>query len=364
MPFVYLFVLSYALLALYVSSTFKLLSLPSLIEFPTQVSVIVPFRNEALNIKKCLDALKQQTGVDMELILVDDHSDDLSFDIAVVESANLNARVLKSQGSGKKAALLTGISNAKNNIIWTTDADCFLSPGTLESMLRHFHFKQLNMLCGLVQLESNGHLFGDFQQAESAALVGLSAVFLNNERPTTCNGANLMFRKDVFYKIGGYGDDAKTSSGDDDLLMHRFAELELSKVCYHFSPGYMVSTQPESNWKAFISQRARWASKHKRYKYPYNQILLVMMASRIFFYFFLLLLSVVFVSPWLYVPFLILVLSDLVMALKIRQILDFRIYIVPFLPFYQLYIPFAWLKGLFGKTTWKGREITISNEKI
>lgn len=364
MPFVYLFVLCYLLLSLFFNSKFSLSRVPDLVDCPNRLSVVIPFRNEAANIRACLQGLRQQQGLDLEIILVDDHSDDLSAEIAEVELEGMNGRVIMSRGQGKKAALLTGISEASNPIVWTSDADTVLSRNGLVSMLRHFHYRQLNMLCGLVQIESNDRIFGDLQQAESAALVGLSAVFLNIERPATCNGANLMFRKEVFYRLGAYGSDTQTSSGDDDLLMQKFAEYDRSKVRYHVLPESSVSTPAETGFMGFIQQRARWASKHRRYIYPYNSILLVMMATRIFIYLFLLLLSVLTFSPWFVLPFMVLLFSDILMALRIKEILRFKLLCVPLLPVYQLYIPLVLLFVLFRKPEWKGRQVISSDEKI
>lgn len=362
MPFVYLFVLVYVAFGLYVNLRFKLDFVPDKIDYPKGLSVIIPFRNEEKNVLACLEALKRQTGVDLEIIFVDDHSDDLGPDILAVHSEGLNCKVLPSQGNGKKAALATGIAQASNDLVWTTDADCTLTANTLSSMLKRFHHQKLNMLCGLVQLEGES-VFQRLQQAESAALVGLSAFFLNEERPATCNGANLMFRRSVFYQLNGYGDDISTSSGDDDLLMQRFAQLDISKVRYHTMPGLKVCTGAETHWKAFIEQRARWASKHTRYKFPYNSILLVLMTSRIFFFFFLLFLSVFFTSAWFYIPFFLLVLADFLMAAKIRRVIDFKLWAVILLPFYQLYIPFAWLKSREA-VVWKGRRIQGPEQKF
>lgn len=364
MPFVYLFVLTYGLLALYVISSFKFSFVPDKIDYPKQVSIVIPFRNEAKNLSACIQSIREQEGIEAEVILVDDHSVDASDSVAEVASHGLDAKIMLSRGHGKKTALLTGIKSASYNLIYTTDADSILSQGTIKSMLKHVHYKQLNMLCGLVQLESKGSIFEDFQQAESAALVGLSAIFLNQERPATCNGANLMFRRDVFYQIGGYGAQALTSSGDDDLLMQKFAQLDTTKVAFHALPGFKVHTGAEPGINSFIHQRARWASKHSKYLYPYNTVLLVMMVSRIPFYFFLAILTGLFWSAWFYLPLALLLCADLGMALYIRRWLNFKLYTVFLMPVYQLYIPVVWLKSKLGKTNWKDREISISKEKI
>ncbi|MFZ9661533.1 MAG: glycosyltransferase, partial [Chitinophagaceae bacterium] len=91
------------------------------------VSVIVPARNEALRISDCLQSLLDQDypADCMEIIVVDDHSSDQT---AVLATA-MGVRVIHLQDAAfhsptiayKKAALTAGISNAKGEIIMTTD---------------------------------------------------------------------------------------------------------------------------------------------------------------------------------------------------------------------------------------------------
>ncbi|MGB8116919.1 MAG: glycosyltransferase, partial [Candidatus Sulfotelmatobacter sp.] len=47
-----------------------------------EVSVIVPARNEELSLTACLESLFAQTGVAFEIIVVNDHSNDRTREIA------------------------------------------------------------------------------------------------------------------------------------------------------------------------------------------------------------------------------------------------------------------------------------------
>lgn len=356
LPFVYLLVLIYFLLGWFVYARFKLDNNPAFIQGSKALTVIIPFRNESANLPACLEALKAQGDVALEVIFVDDHSDDIGPDIIRAFEHQMDIKLVLSEGNGKKDALLTGIHLASNPIVWTSDADCRVLPGTLNVMLNNFHQRELNMLCGLVQLEGNG-IFQRFQQAESAALVGMSAFFLNEERPATCNGANLMFRKEVFFNLGGYGQFQSSSSGDDDLLMQKFAEFDVSKVKYLIVPGTGVVTEAEKSLSGFLSQRARWASKHGIYKFPYNKLLLVLMVLKVVVYLFLITLTVFFYSAWFYLPLLVLLVADFLMAYRFSKIIRFNKWLIPFLPFYQLYMPLAWLKSKGNRVMWKERQI-------
>src|ERR1700691_5535494 len=93
-------------------------------QVPT-VSVIVPARNEEASLADCLRSLLAQTGVNFELIVVDDHSTDRTREIAtsfpcvrVIEAGPLPA-----DWTGKNNAVTTGVRQARGEWLLFTDAD-------------------------------------------------------------------------------------------------------------------------------------------------------------------------------------------------------------------------------------------------
>lgn len=105
-PFVGLVILVYAAFCFYAFRTFQIAS--SRTENTNEgVSVIIPFRNEANTLATCLAAIKAQKeiGFPVEVLLVDDHSEDGSVAIAEAESSTLQSRIILSNGQGKKQPL-------------------------------------------------------------------------------------------------------------------------------------------------------------------------------------------------------------------------------------------------------------------
>ena len=102
-----------------------------------QVSVIVPARNEDVNLNPCLDSLVSQTGVSFEIIVVNDHSTDRTREIA---ESYANVRVidagpLPSGWIGKNNAVTTGARAANGSWLLFTDADTVHNPGSLARAL-------------------------------------------------------------------------------------------------------------------------------------------------------------------------------------------------------------------------------------
>jgi glycosyltransferase involved in cell wall biosynthesis len=327
------------------------------------VSVLIPFRNEEQKLEACLNSFIKQNNVSFpyELLLIDDGSNDQSAAIIAQFANRLPLQMIQSNGIGKKAALQTGIETAQHNIVYTVDADCVLGPNTLSYMVNSFVSENLNMLCGLVNLAPAKSLFQNLQATESAALVGISAVMLNAHKPATCNGANLMFRKDVFLQLKGYENYKHLSSGDDDFLMHSFFKLNSEACRYAIHADAVVSAKPEHSLRTFFNQRARWASKRKHYIFSYNTYLFVLMGLKFLVFWSMLCFMVISYFYWgdftPFILFCLLYVSELIFARRLGKVLKLNYLSILFLPLYQFYLPMVLIYGKFFKISWKGRSI-------
>lgn len=88
------------------------------------VSVIIPARNEALNLPKLLESLRAQEGLEMEWIVVDDHSTDATAEIAQAAGARvIAARELPEGWTGKNSACFQGAEVARHEWLCFVDAD-------------------------------------------------------------------------------------------------------------------------------------------------------------------------------------------------------------------------------------------------
>ncbi len=352
------FILIYVLFLRYIGSRFKIHEVaPAAWELP-KVFILIPARNEEKHIGNCLLSIQNQDFDfgKLEVIVIDDFSDDKTVETAKTFENKFNLKIIKSELPGKKQALLAGIRHAGSNIMITTDADCTMGKDWLRNMLIEFVNSDLNMLCGLIQLNSSG-IFQKLQQAESAAIVGISAVMLNEQQPCTCNGANLMFRKDVFDHIGGYGAHAGLLSGDDDLLMQQFARLDMDKTRYIVQKDTVVMTAACGDMKGFMQQRSRWLSKRKAYLFPYNQLVQAIVLLHLPAFYSLCFLA--FLPHGEYAAGLIIIkyLADIYYGRKIRKVVEFKLSMILLMPFYQAYIFGALVYSRFKKVEWKGRTL-------
>lgn len=101
-----------------------------------RVSIIVPVYNVDSYIRKCIDSILTQTYTDYELILVDDGSTDMSGDICEKYSVkDSRVKVIHKINGGQSSARNIGIDNAKGEYLSFIDADDYVSPIMIETLL-------------------------------------------------------------------------------------------------------------------------------------------------------------------------------------------------------------------------------------
>ena len=328
------------------------------------LSVLIPARNEEAHIEACLDAvLQQQCSAPMEVLLIDDHSTDRTWEIAAeMALKHPQLRIIKSEGNGKKAALASGIKAAKGNILFQTDADCQMGKEWLESMWAYFE-AGADFVSGPVALESQTPFEG-MQALESMGLVLFGAGFLIGGRPNMVNGANMAYRKKVFEEVKGYADIDHVASGDDELLLQKIRLA--GKYCIRFckNPQAIVHTDAQKSWKAFKSQRIRWVSKSRAYLHK-GPNLIQAIAYLGFLVFPLLGMAAFQDIRYLYLAifyFLIKLGIDLIIMLQAARFFHNLQVLRWFLPLQFLYIPYVIWIGMAGilarSYSWKGRNVS------
>ncbi|MBQ6210565.1 MAG: glycosyltransferase [Prevotella sp.] len=101
------------------------------------ISIVIPVYNVEKLLRKCLDSILSQTFTDYELIIVDDGSADQSGKICdeYKEKDQRIVSVIHQENQGSSAARNAGLSLAKGKYLSFIDADDWVEPQYLQSML-------------------------------------------------------------------------------------------------------------------------------------------------------------------------------------------------------------------------------------
>jgi len=97
------------------------------------VSVIIPVYNSEKYLEECLESIVNQTYPNIEIIAVDDGSEDSSLDI--LEKYSNKIDVYSQQNQGLASSLNLGISNLKGNWLKWFSPDDVMFPNTIETLV-------------------------------------------------------------------------------------------------------------------------------------------------------------------------------------------------------------------------------------
>lgn len=124
------------------------------------ISVIVPVYNAEKTLNRCVDSILAQHGVTLELILVDDGSQDESIKICrEYERAYPNVvRFLEQENAGPSAARNHALDIANGEYISFVDSDDYIDPEMLEGLLSGLlDFNASVACCGITKVDKSQH---------------------------------------------------------------------------------------------------------------------------------------------------------------------------------------------------------------
>ena len=214
-----IFVISFfILLILFILAFYNYLTAPVLKNINEEtgqdkfVSVLIPARNEEANIRECLKSVLNQNYKNYEVLVLDDESTDNTYKI--VKDFN-NERIKLIEGKplpgnwlGKNWACNQLAENAKGDIFLFIDADVRLSENSLNSGIKIFKDKRLDMLSCFPtqQIKTISEwLIVPLMNFFLLSLLPLKKVFSSlNKSFSAANGQFIMIDKSVYHKIGGH----------------------------------------------------------------------------------------------------------------------------------------------------------------
>lgn len=211
------------------------------------ISVIIPAYNAAATLPACLQALRRQTRLPDEILVVDDGSQDETARLA----ETFSARLLKQNHSGPAAARNLGIRHAKGDILLLTDADCVPAPDWVAEMLRPFANPQVAGVKGAYRTHQR-EAIARLAQVEFEERYDLLQKSAQIDFIDTYSAA---FRASVLQQTGGFDPAFPLAVSEDAELSYRLVEAGYKLV---FNPQALVHHQHPRTWSAYLRRKIKF----------------------------------------------------------------------------------------------------------
>ena len=209
------------------------------------VSVVVCAHNAQATIDQCLSHVCALDYPRLEILVVDDGSDD---DTASIARRHPQARLLSIPHGGLSTARNEGLRAATGDIVAYLDSDAYPSRSWARYLVLGLEEGRLGGVGG-----PNLPPAGDAPTAHcvSRAPGGPSHVLLSDDRAEHVPGCNMAFRRDVLAEVGGF-DPAFVTAGDDVDVCWRIVERGWD---IGFHPGAFVWHHPRATTASYLRQQ-------------------------------------------------------------------------------------------------------------
>ena len=165
-----------------------------------KISVIIPVYNEEKHLSKCLDSVISQTLEDIEIICIDDGSNDASQDILKkYEESDMRIKVITQRHQGLPSARNTGLATAKGEYIGFVDSDDWIEPNTYEYAYQKMKQYDVDMVCwgANVITEDDYVISPDYLDYQKIHLTGIRPYDAYAYMNSTVNIWNKLFKSSI-----------------------------------------------------------------------------------------------------------------------------------------------------------------------
>jgi cellulose synthase/poly-beta-1,6-N-acetylglucosamine synthase-like glycosyltransferase len=347
-----------------------------------KISLLIPAHNESVSIKDTIEAALENNYANKEIIVIDDHSSDDTYNLAKPYVEKGLIKLLQRSGiKGSRASAVNyGALYATGEIIMVTDGDTLIERNTFKEVAKYMSLPGVVAVAGNVRVLAGDkgvkNLLTKCQSYEY-----LISFELGRRVRTILNvliiipGAFSAFRKESGKKIGLFDIDSVTE--DFDITVKLFK----TRGNVEFVSDAIAWTYCPNNWRAWIRQRIRWShgqiitllkhkdvisSRNKAYTFlfilgVYDMIFvdIIVLFARIISIVWLLLVftdSIMYIFTFVFLVYFLLELIAIVTAAVFSNYKDEikYIYLVPFMvfvyrPFYAYLRLYAFVKAMLGR---------------
>lgn len=221
------------------------------------VSVVIAGRNEAATIESAIRSLLDQNYDHLEIIIVDDSSDDDMYDIVRRYARQGKVRLVRNAAmrgrAGRPVATNLGVRVANGEYVVSLDADTTFDRNMIRSLIARFADPRVGVVAGTVRPRKPFHgLLARLQTVEYSFAIDLRKRWTDLFGCTLqASGAIGAFRRSAVMEIGNW---------DPELAEDADVSLRMIKAGWRvgFAPEAVALTEVPARLRSLIAQRTRW----------------------------------------------------------------------------------------------------------
>ncbi len=209
------------------------------------LSVVIPCFNEEATLKALVGQVlgADRCGLDLEIIIVDDKSDDGSLDKAEELSAahgEINL-VRHDANQGKGAAMRSGFENATGDIVIVQDADLEYDPGEYAKLLAPILDGRADVVYGSRFIGGESHRVLYFWHSVANRFLTLLSNMMTDLNLTDMETCYKVFRRELLMRISLQ----EPRFGFDPEITAKISHLKPAPRIYEVGIGYAGRTYDE-----------------------------------------------------------------------------------------------------------------------
>jgi poly-beta-1,6-N-acetyl-D-glucosamine synthase len=221
------------------------------------VSIVVAGRNEEHAIGACVRSLLEQDYPNFEILVIDDQSDDRTYQEIVPFTQDPRVRLVRNNSrrgrSGRPSASNLGLRLSRGELLVSLDADTTFDHQLVSRLIAPFADAKVGVVAGNVLIRNwRDSVIAQLQALEYAIAIDINKRWTDARNATLqASGAVGAFRKQALIDIGGW----EQQLGEDTDLSLRMIKAGWQ---LRFAPDAVARTDCPTTFAAVARQRFRW----------------------------------------------------------------------------------------------------------
>jgi poly-beta-1,6-N-acetyl-D-glucosamine synthase len=218
------------------------------------VSILVPVWNEATTVSKTIHSLLDlhYPKDKLKILIIDDGSSDDTWQVIQTFANNPQIELHRKENGGKYTALNLGLSKIDSDMVGCLDADSYVDPDALKTIVAYFEDKETMAVTPSVKIWKPKNMIELIQKVEYGWGIFLRKMLAYMGALYVTPGPFSIFRKEVFQNLGGY----RRAYLTEDLELALRMQTNRYKIAH--AHNAFVYTVPPNTLHKLYKQRLRW----------------------------------------------------------------------------------------------------------